>query len=174
MSMAIASPPTAEEQLVFLSKLQRLFVESDFTATYKFALLISLADLAVEIGTDDGGRLLLTTKQIAERFVHLYWRQSMPYGIGRLGTSPGVLIQNSGKQAAIVAAIANFRDHTHAPTPQAARTHADYPKLLNEVARTVSVQPLKYLQNFGGSTDDFLYERPGDGTVLLKPGIAYC
>lgn len=174
MSMTIVSPPTAEEQLVFLSKLQRLFVESSFTATYKFALLISLADLAVEIGADDGGRLLLTTRQIAERFVHLYWRQSTPYGIGRLGTSPGVLIQNSGKQAAIVATIADFRGHTNASTPQAARTHADYPKLLNDVARTVSVQPLNYLQNFGGSTDEFLYERPGDGTVLLKPGIAYC
>ena len=172
--MAIAAPPTAEEQLVFLSKLQRLFVESSFTATYKFALLIALADLAVEIGSDDGDRLLLTTRQIADRFVQLYWRQATPYGVGRLGTSPGVLIQNSGKQAAVVAAIEVFRGHTQTATPQAARAHADYQKLLSDVARTVSVQPLTYLQNFGGSTDAFLYERPDNSTVLLKPGVAYC
>ena len=42
--------PSPESQLVFLSKLQRLFAEGDFTATYKFALLIALADLAVELG----------------------------------------------------------------------------------------------------------------------------
>jgi HNH endonuclease len=61
-----------------LSKLQRLLSEGDFTATYKFALLISLADLAVEIGADDGATLLLTNRQIAQRFVQLYWRHSMP------------------------------------------------------------------------------------------------
>ncbi len=40
-------PPSAEAQLAFLAKLQRLFAEGDFTATYNFALLIALADLAV-------------------------------------------------------------------------------------------------------------------------------
>lgn len=34
-------PPSADEQLSFLSKVQRLFGEGDFTATYKCALLIS-------------------------------------------------------------------------------------------------------------------------------------
>ena len=44
------APPSAEQQLAFLTKLQRLFAEGDFTATYKFALLIALSDLAVELG----------------------------------------------------------------------------------------------------------------------------
>ena len=44
---------SAESQLVFLAKIQRLFAEGDFTATYKYALLIVLADLAVELGGDD-------------------------------------------------------------------------------------------------------------------------
>jgi len=30
--------PSEKDQLVFLSKLQRLFAEGDFTATYKYAL----------------------------------------------------------------------------------------------------------------------------------------
>lgn len=172
--MAGVIPPTAEEQLVFLSKLQRVFLESSFTATYKFALLVSLADLAVEMGADDGERLSLTTRQIAERFVQLYWQQATPYGNGRLGSTPGVLIQNNGKQAAIVTAIADFRRGANTGTVQAARAHGGYQKLLGEVARTVSVQPLTYLQNFGGSTDEFLYERIDASMIVLRPGVAYC
>jgi hypothetical protein len=97
--------PSAEDQLQFLTKLQRVFAEGDFTATYKFALLISLADLAVELGADDGRELMLSHRQIGERFVNLYWRQAVPYGTGRVGTVPGVLVQNNGTQAAVVAAV---------------------------------------------------------------------
>jgi hypothetical protein len=38
----------------------------------------------------------------------------------------------------------------------------------------VSAQPLNYLQNFGGLSDTFLYERAGAGKVMLKPGVVYC
>ena len=68
----MTSPPSPEEQLVFLSKLQRLFAEGDFAATYKFALLIALADLAIELGNDDGEPLALTSIGIAAKFVELY------------------------------------------------------------------------------------------------------
>lgn len=44
------------------SQAQRLFAEGDFTASYKFALLISLADLAVELGADDWAELTLTNR----------------------------------------------------------------------------------------------------------------
>lgn len=60
--MAAHALPSAEAQLVFLAKLQRLFTESDFTATYKFALLMALADLAVELGADDGEELLVSIR----------------------------------------------------------------------------------------------------------------
>ena len=76
---------------MFLGKLQRLFTESDFTATYKFALLIALADLAVELGADDGEELMVSIRQIAEQFIQIYWRQTLPYGTGRSNTSPGHL-----------------------------------------------------------------------------------
>ena len=62
MSLAVP-PPSAEAQLAFLAKLQRLFSEGDFTATYKFALLIALADLAVELGADDGAELALSNNR---------------------------------------------------------------------------------------------------------------
>ena len=100
--------PTSDEQLLFLSKLQRLFNEGDFTATYKLALLIALADLAVELGGDDGNELQLSTRQIAERFIQIYWRQAMPYRTGLSNAVPSVLIQNNGVQAAVISSIAAF------------------------------------------------------------------
>jgi hypothetical protein len=128
-------PPSAEAQLAFLAKFQRLFAEGDFTATYKFALLISLADLAVEVGADDGAELTLTNRQIAERFVQLYWRHATPYGTGRPGTQPGVLVQNIGSQAAVLTAIGEFRASTPGTTLQQARTDPGFAALLAKVAR---------------------------------------
>ena len=87
-----ASAPTPERQLAFLAKLQRLFSEGDFTATYKYALLIALADLAVELGRDDDEPLRLANQSIAAKFIELYWQQAAPYssaGSGRVRASRG-------------------------------------------------------------------------------------
>ena len=159
---------------MFLGKLQRIFTESDFTATYKFSLLVALADLAVELGTDDGEELMVSIRQIAERFIQMYWRQALPYGTGRPNTSSGVLVQSHGVQAAVVSAITVFRTQHGVATPQLARALPEYRALLRSVVQTVSAQPLNYLQNFGGMTDAFLYERAGVGKVMLKPGVTYC
>ena len=173
--LTVALPaPSAEAQLGFLSKLQRLFTEGDFTATYKFALLIALSDLAVELGTDDGAELPLLIQQIADRFVQLYWRQALPYGTGRLDKQVGVLVQNLGVQAAVLSSIAAFRASSGATTSTQARAMPTYKALVTKVAGVVSAQPLTYLQNFGGVTDSFLYERTGPGVIQLKPDVAYC
>ncbi|WP_298829448.1 HNH endonuclease [uncultured Piscinibacter sp.] len=172
--MTATSPPSADAQLAFLAKLQRLFAEGDFTATYKFALLIALADLAVELGRDDGSELVLLTRQLGERFLDLYWRHVTPYGQGRVGSEPGVLVQNNGPQAAVISAIGEFRARVSATSPQVAARHSSYPALLSKVTHTVSALPLTHLQNFGGATDEFLYNRPAPGRVRLKPGVMYC
>lgn len=104
----------------------------------------------------------------------MYWRQALPYGKGLLGSSPGVLVQNNGVQAAVISAIVSFRAVLDVGTYQAARSLPELQALLTRVAQTVSAQPLNYLQNFGGTTNDFLYERAGAGKVRLKPGVAYC
>lgn len=166
--------PTPEAQLQFLSKLQRVFAEGDFTATYKFALLIALADLAVEMGADNGDELMVTTRQIGLRFIGLYWKHSLPYGTGRQGSEAGILVQNNGAQAAVVSAISQFRMQTHTHTLLSALLHPGFNGLLGAVSATVSAQPLTYLQNFGGGTDEFMYERAGPGKIRLKPGIGFC
>ena len=120
--LKVVLPPTAEQQLAFLTKLQRLFAEGDFTATYKFALLIALSDLAVEWGADDGSELPLTTRQIAERLVQQYWRHVLPYGTDRIHTMAGVLSQNLGAQAAVLTAIEEFRSTSGSSSLQQARS----------------------------------------------------
>jgi hypothetical protein len=59
-------PPTSDQQIGFLVNLQRLLDEGLFVATYKFALLLSLADLSIELGDDSGGPLTLATVRRAQ------------------------------------------------------------------------------------------------------------
>lgn len=166
-------PPSPDDQILFLSKLQRLFAEGDFTATYKFALLIALADLAVEQGRDDGDELQISNHSIAGKFIELYWQQTAPYSTGRRGTAAGVLVQNFGAQAAIIKAIIRFRQHHPTATVQSAQFSVGVGGLVPAVARTVRSQPVNYLQNLGQTTDRFLYvENPGG--VELRPGVGYC
>jgi hypothetical protein len=41
------SMPGAESQIAFLRQIQRIFIEGEFAATYKYALLLALGELAV-------------------------------------------------------------------------------------------------------------------------------
>src|SRR6516165_8698076 len=86
--------PTPEEQVGFLRNIQRLLAEGSFVASYKFALLHVLADLAVLKGEDSGAPLDLDTRDIAAKFVELYWRQCRPFHAGSQATSL-ILQQNT-------------------------------------------------------------------------------
>ncbi len=59
-------------QIELLLKLQRLLTEGSFTASYKFALLLALIDLAVECGDDSDASLSIALSDIAEKFVSYY------------------------------------------------------------------------------------------------------
>ena len=170
----MTAPPSADEQLAFLAKIQRLLSEGDFVSTYKYALLMALTDVAVERGQDDGSVLDITTRQLAERFVQLYWQQAAPYRATEVSGNGSVLFQNGGSQAAVVSAIAEFRAQFSASTVISAQQElTGYQALISKVTTTVAAQPLKYLQNLGGTTEVFLYERTRGGVMLL-PGVAHC
>jgi hypothetical protein len=96
--------PAPEEQVQFLRNIQRLLAEGSFVASYKFALIHALADLAVLNGEDSGAPLDINTKDIAAKFVELYWRQARPFPLGSESTGL-ILHQNTGKQAAIISHI---------------------------------------------------------------------
>ena len=163
--------PSSDEHLVFLVKLQRLLSEGDFTATYKYALLIALADIAVEQGHDDVRVLDIPMRLIAEKFVAYYWQQTTPYRMDRDDAQAGVLHQNLGQPARVVSEIRRFRNNTGAQTLVSARRHREYARLLAIVSQTVAAQPVTYMQNIGGTSDPFLYERVAKG-VRLQPGVS--
>lgn len=165
--------PPAEFQLQFLAKLQRVFSEGEFAATYKFALLMAMTELAVEHGRDDGKPLWLTHRALAEKFIGLYWQQTAPYSSGLPDTRSAPLAQNKGPQAAVIKALVQFRHAHPGITLATATTALTYTDLVTAVSRTVAAQPVRYLQNLGGGREAFLYEEQRGGINLL-PGIAYC
>jgi hypothetical protein len=165
--------PTPDEQVQFLLRVQRLLAEGSFVATYKHALLLSIADICVEKGDDSGGRLRITTGELAEKFIAYYWRQSVPYHpVGRTGA---VLKQNTGRQAAIISSIVKTQE-AYGGSLSRLKTAAAWRKLTREVAETIRVMPLWKLQTIGRSRVEFLYDHdPNEGhEISLKEGVCYC
>ena len=113
-----------EFQLAFLNKIQRLFAEGDFSASYKYALLIAIADIAVESGQDDDRPLTIPHRSLGEKFIELYWQQSAPF------KGEGVLIQNNASQAAVISQIAQFRSKHQASTIADSRLLIGYKQML--------------------------------------------
>lgn len=163
--------PAETFQLEFLSKIQRLFAEGDFTATYKYALLIAIADLSVELGGDSDDRLVLTLDALGRKFVELYWNQALPYSTP--GKRAAVLIQNNGSQAAVISAITDFRRKYPNMTLALAQGSREFGSLVRRVRRTLAAQPVPKLQKLGPEQDPFLYEEQ-PGQIVLNMGVAFC
>ncbi len=165
-------PPSAEKQIEFLQNIQRLLAEGQFTATYKFALLHALADICVERGCEDGNPLEIHTREIAEKFIHLYWRQAKPFASAP--ATSGILRQNFGGPTAVLRWIEEELEHHHS----LARLQQDqrrYKQLVTAVNNTVKQQPLWKLQTVGSERFDYLYTNTGTGSKIeLKAGIGYC
>jgi hypothetical protein len=167
--------PTPEEQVQFLRNMQRLLAEGRFTATYKFALVHALADLAVLKGDDSGAPLAIETKDIAAKFVELYWRQSRPFPVGGEATEL-VLHQPTSSQAEIISQIVKSQQASGGSLFRLKQLVSDrWSELVTDVDRVVRTMPLWKLQRVGDERLEFLYENLGRGTrITLKPGVASC
>jgi 5-methylcytosine-specific restriction endonuclease McrA len=158
--------PSAEAQIRFLQSVQRILEEGLFTASYKYALMLSLADLAVEKGDDSGDELAISLDELAERFVRYYWRQSRPY------PGAGVLRQNTGKQATIVTLVSQ---HSHAAIAEVMCDGPRWTSIRESTRWTIVDQPLWKLQRVGDEVLDFLYPHElVNGCVVLRPGVVFC
>jgi len=154
-------------ELEFLTRLQRILGEGLFVASYKYALLLSLAELSVEKSPAPDGSLRIELDELADRFITLYWRQVAPFG-GR-----NMLVQNTGRQASIIGKIAAFK--SSAPTLAVARNNKSWPRLVRDVGRLLDQMPLWKLQLVGKERLDFLYEeRLVVRGIVLRPGVAAC
>jgi 5-methylcytosine-specific restriction endonuclease McrA len=170
--------PTAEEQIGFLTKIQRLLSEGQFTATYKYALLLALADLAVEIGDDSGSPLVVPTELIAEKFIQYYWRHVVPYVPPFRAGSGLILRQNADRQAAVVNHVQEARQRHGDSLPAFKRDTKSWKVLASRVESVFWSQPLWLLQRIATESLDFLYaNRPIETrveSIELLPGVAWC
>ena len=166
--------PSAEEQIDFLANMQTLLDEGQFVASYKFALLIALADLAVELGDDTGRELEIPVEKIAEKFVAYYWRQAAPWSpVGRADAAR-VLAQNTGKPAEVLTRVLEVRERVSAYESDVRRNHQEWKSLISRVKRVVTVMPLWKLQTLRGRKLEFLYENQATGNaIVLRPGVAF-
>jgi hypothetical protein len=163
----MGGPDEKLAQLEFLTKLQRILNEGLFVTSYKYALLLALAELSVEKSIQPDGTLRIELDELADRFIALYWRQVAPFG------EADMLAQNTGRQASAITRIAALR--AKAPTLATARASARWPALVKQIGRLLVDMPLWKLQRVGRERLDFLYEeRLVDRGIVLRPGIAAC
>lgn len=172
----MSPPPSAEFQVRFLRDLQRILEEGSFTATYKFALLHALADLCVQDGDDSGDPLPLRVRRIAERFVELYWRQTVPWP----GSAEAVVLaQHTGSRAEILRRVRQARARYGDRLDGLRSAENEWEALTVHVDRVVRRMPLWRLQRVGKEVRTVLYDhklqgRGEDARIVLKPGIGYC
>jgi hypothetical protein len=140
--------------LKFLRNLQALLDDGGFSATYNFALLQSLADLAIEGQPDSDGSMRVQVADISEKFIQYYWRQTAPYR-----GSEGILRQNTGRQAAIVNLVADSRGKYDSSLLVAQNDEKHWRQLTSRVSTVIQKMPLWRLQIVAGQTKEFIYRR---------------
>lgn len=174
--------PTAEFQLEFLTKVERLLSEGRFTSTYKFALLIALTNIAVERGNDSGDKLKIEIDEIARQYLSLYWNMARPYP--RIDT---ILKQNrdAAKPSKMITLLKNETRYGQSSYERLRVYRASRDGLVTETKRTLTKDVLYRLQTIGTTAEStshrFLYEHPPTAAecatlkhLTLKPGVSAC
>lgn len=167
-----------EEQVAFLRNIQRLLAEGLFTATYKFALVLALADLAVEQGNDSGETLEVSTSAIAEKFIQYYWRHTKPFAPGH--AEPFILRQNHGNMPAVLSELMEAATGVQTLS-ELKKDVRKWRGIVSRVRQTVCNQPLRYLPTFGTTRHAFLYADSPEiqagrvvQSIRLNPGVMFC
>lgn len=174
--------PTAQEQLDFLAKIERILSHGQFTTTYKFALLLALTNIAVEKGDDSGDPLAVDLDEVARQYLALYWNMARPYP--RVNS----ILKQSTNEAKPSKMITLLKDEARVAQSSYRRLrsyHAQRDGLIGETRRTLAKDVLYRLQTVGRSgeaaRDRFLYDHPDTAAgcaalkqITLKPGAAAC
>jgi 5-methylcytosine-specific restriction endonuclease McrA len=157
--------------IAFAEKVLELLDEGRRTATYKFALLLALIDLSLELTKAAGAPPdFVTTRQVAEKIVEIYWHHTLPFAVPR---PPQVLRQNTGRQAEIVSAIERFRERhaTDSSVPRWESQHGApeaYERLIGTVEWKLIEMPIPRLQMIGQVHEPFIYEIHWDTSVQRR------
>lgn len=173
---------------------ERLFAlldEGSFSATYKYAVLMALLDLCFEKTSGTGAPpTSLTTRELAEKVLELYWPQCERYEDDKYLRQGGV---NASQQAELLSKIIEFRErHGAAARVLVRERRPAFTQLIDFIEWKLIEMPLPRLQVIGKTEHRFLYEYGWDknlkqstvtryqrgaqdafdNRLLLKPGIA--
>ena len=171
----LSTRPSPADQIRFIANIERILSEGSFVATYKYALLVALVELAIERGDDSNRELALPIQDIADKFAELYWRQATPYEANVASGTGLVLHQNKGKQASAITRLVRLRDDLKGKrsTLAAARRTRDWTRLVTKMRALLENMPLWRLQRVGHEEIQFLYQPgPGKKHITLLPGVA--
>ncbi|WP_278381581.1 HNH endonuclease [Pseudoalteromonas distincta] len=165
-----------QQQLDFIAYIQRLLVEGDFSATYKFALLHALADISIEKHhADPQAQLQIKFDELVDKFITLYWHQASPFGaIGN--NREQLLLQNtnSNKQAKIITTLHDAKLNNINSISQLKKSQ-DWNNIRSSTLKTIKDGPLWLLQKLNGKEECFLYPHiKGQSYITLNEGIAGC
>ena len=165
--------PSARTQLDFLNNIQQLINFADTTATYKYALLLSITRLAIEQGKPTGDHLVLKFSDIADKFIELYWNQAKPFHFQE--QEPFILFQSNISQAAIIKRLTEAQEKYRT----IARARADdneWKKLNRSVIQIIKNNPIWRLQYIQKESFEFLYnhDKSTSTDITLLPNVMYC
>lgn len=154
--MSLKNNPEALNAIGFAERVLTLLDEGSYNTTYKFAVLLGLMDLVIEKSNKDGSLAdMVTTRQLAEKTVEIYWNQVTTYsGIH------GEPLQGKSGQAEIITQIKQFRERNGYSTLFKSRS-ADrdgYKNLVHHVEKKLVEMPLPRVQYFGNQEIRFIYE----------------
>jgi 5-methylcytosine-specific restriction endonuclease McrA len=168
----MTKPPGADRGAIgFGEKLLALLDYGSFTATYKYAVLLGMIDLCLEhAGKAGEAPTSLTTRQLAEKIVALYWPHSLPFAADDRAV---VLRQNTSGQAKILTLIRYFHEaesgFPHATLAQARFNAPErFARLVSDVEWKLIEMPLPRLQQLGATYDPFIYQIGWD-TSIRRP-----
>lgn len=156
-----------DDGVQFAQKLLELLDQGSVSTSYKYALLLAMLamlDCCVEYAGADGlAPPSLTTRQLAEAVLELYWPHAAPFeGV--------VLRQSNTGQAEVVTLVRRYREGRRLdPFAPLARCRNDDPAgiagLTDDVEWKFAEMPLPRLQRFGGRSDPFVYVIGWDESV---------
>ena len=179
--------------LEFAERLLALLESTKRSATYKFATVLAILDVATA-HTDEWGLPpdTISAKEVGRRVVELYWPQTRPFAVGAMNQPP---VLSQSPQNDLPTKLAAWRvAHNLEPAATledaASRDPTGWKDLERRLVAIVVGMPLAKLQRFGDGSqyveDRFIYEfgwpdevscsavwnAEFDDTIILRPGVA--
>jgi len=165
------------EPVDVVQRVLQVLDDGTLTTTYKLAVLLALVELCFEeTARDSPTGAVLTTPQLADKVIELYWPQARPYAGRDMALRQGASHPEQRGGRTLLVVIAEWQGGLTGADrglPFAvARRRPEYAALRDDVERVLIRMPLPKLQRVGGVILPFLYELTWDDGSALPSDAA--